>query len=81
MFEAFGHHLGNAVQTVLYAYDPEVIVFGGGVSNAFRHFKIPIYKNLKTFRFQAGLKKLVIAPSKHPHIAVLAAAALCLDSE
>src|SRR6185312_3483847 len=73
MFEAFGDHLGNAVQTVLYAYDPEVIVFGGGVSNAFRHFKKAIHKNLKFFRFQAGLKKLVIEPSRNPHIAVLAA--------
>jgi glucokinase len=81
MFEAFGNHLGNAIQTLLYAYDPEVIVFGGGVSNAFRHFETAIRANLKSFRFQAGLKNLVIAPSKNPHIAVLAAAALCLDSE
>jgi glucokinase len=81
MFDAFGHHLGSAVQTILYAYYPEVIVFGGGVSNAFRHFKKAIYKSLKNFRFQAGLKKLVIAPSKNPHIAVLAAASLCLDNE
>jgi len=79
MFAAFGHHLGNAIQTVLYAYDPQVIVLGGGVSNAFRHFEKAIRNNLKTFRFQAGLKKVVIAPSKNPHIAVLAAAALCLD--
>ncbi|HEU6447225.1 MAG TPA: ROK family protein [Verrucomicrobiae bacterium] len=81
MFEAFGEHLGNAIQAVLYAYDPEVIVLGGGVSKAFRHFEKAIHKNLKIFRFQAGLKKLVIAPSKHPHIAVLAAAALCLDQQ
>ncbi len=81
MFDVFGHHLGNAIQAVLYAYDPEVIVMGGGVSNAFRHFEKPIHKSLKNFRFQSGLKKLVIAPSKHPHIAILAAAALCLDTE
>jgi len=81
MFEAFGDHLGNAIQAALYAYDPEVIVMGGGVSKAFRHFEKAMRKNLQTFRFQAALKKLVIAPSKNPHIAVLAAAALCLDSE
>jgi glucokinase len=81
MFDAFGGHLGDAIQTVLYAYDPEVIVFGGGVSNAFRHFEKAVRNNLKNFRFQAGLKKVVIAPSKNPHIAVLAAAALCLDRE
>jgi glucokinase len=81
MFAEFGRHLGNAVQTALYAYDPEVIVFGGGVSHAFRHFEKQIHESLRQFRFQVGLKKLVIAPSKHPHIAVLAAAALCLDIE
>lgn len=81
MFEAFGDHLGNAIQAALYAYDPEVIVLGGGVSKAFRHFEKPVRKNLRGFRFQTALKKLVLTPSKKPHIAVLAAAALCLNGD
>jgi glucokinase len=81
MFEAFAGHFSDAIQGVLYAYDPEIIVLGGGVSKAFRHFEKPMRKKLRAFRFQSNLKKLVIVPSKKPHIAVLAAAALCLDSE
>ena len=81
MFEAFAGHFGDAIQSVLYAYDPEIIVLGGGVSNAFRHFEAPLRKNLRAFRFQNNLKNLAIVPSKKAHIAVLAAAALCLDSK
>jgi len=81
MFEAFAGHFANAIQALLYAYDPEIIVLGGGVSKAFRHFEKPMREKLHNFRFQNNLKKLVIAQSKKPHIAVLAAAALCLDTE
>jgi len=82
MFAAFGSHLGNAVQTVLYAFDPEIIVLGGGVSKAFRHFEKPLWLNLKGgFRFPRSLERLKIVPTRKSNIAILAAAALCLDRE
>jgi glucokinase len=76
---SFGEHLAKVIQTVLYAYDPEVIVLGGGVSKAFRYFEKRLWERMGTFKFQNALKRLKIVPSKKPHIAVLAAAALCLD--
>lgn len=81
MFAAFGGHLANAVMAALYAYDPEIIVFGGGVSNAFPHFEKRLREGLKSFRFQNSLKKLVLARTRKSHIALLAAAALCLNEE
>ena len=82
MFAAFAGHLSNAIQTVLYAFDPEIIVLGGGVSKAFRHFEKPVWAHLKAgFRFPGSLKRLKIVPSRKPNIAVLAAAALCLDRQ
>jgi glucokinase len=79
MLAAFGDPLGDAVMTVLYAYDPEMIVLGGGVSKAYRYFEPRMREKLRGFKFQNALKRLKIVESKKPHIAVLAAAALCLD--
>ena len=82
MFAAFAEHFANMILTVLYAYDPEMIVLGGGVSRAFRHFQEPLWEKLRAeFHFKHSLKRLKIVASKKPHIAVLAAAALCLDSD
>ena len=78
MFEAFGDGFADVIMTLLYAYDPEIIVLGGGVSNAFPYFENRMREKLKSFKFQNSLKRLKIVQSKKPHIAVLAAAALCL---
>jgi glucokinase len=80
MFETFAEHFADMIMTVLYAFDPEIIVLGGGVSEAHRHFKEPVWKILRAkLHFQNSLKRLKIVQSKNKHIAVLAAASLCLD--
>ena len=81
MFDAFGDYFADAIMTLLYAYDPEIIVLGGGVSNAFHLFEKRMREKLKFFKFQNSLKRLKIVQSKKPNIAVLAAAALCLDKK
>lgn len=82
MFEAFAEHFAVMIMTVLYAFDPEIIVLGGGVSAAYRHFKEPLWKKLRAeYHFQNALKGVKIVQSKNEHIAVLAAASLCLDRE
>lgn len=81
MLASFGEHLANAIITLLYAYDPEIIVLGGGVSKAYPYFKDRLWEKLQPFKFQNALKKLKIVESKKPHIAILAAAALCLDKK
>jgi glucokinase len=81
MMASFGDHFADVVMAVLYAYDPEIIVLGGGVSNAYHHFEKRMREKLRTFKFQNALKKLKIVRSTKPHIAVLAAAALCLDNK
>ena len=79
---SFGDHLAEAIMALLYAYDPEIIVLGGSVSKSFRFFEARVWEILRAkFHFQNSLKRLKIVPSKKPHIAILAAAALCLDKE
>jgi len=80
MFAGFGDDFARVIMALLYAYDPEIIVLGGSVSNAFPYFEKRMWEGLKSFHFQNTLKRLKIVQSRKANIAVLAAAALCLDS-
>ena len=79
MLASFGNHFADIIMAALYAYDPEIIVLGGGVSKAFAYFEKRMWEKLRAFRYQNTLKRLKIVQSKKPNIAILAAAALCLD--
>jgi len=81
MLATFGDPFGDVIMAVLYAYDPEIIVLGGGVSTAYPFFENRMRERLRSFKFQNALKCLKIVQTKKPHIAVLAAAALCLDKK
>jgi glucokinase len=81
MFAAFGDHFAEVIMTLLYAYDPEIIVLGGSVNIAYPYFEKRMREKLRRFDFQSSLKKLVITQTKKPNIAVLGAAALCLDNQ
>jgi glucokinase len=79
VYEEFGTHLGNALKAVLYAYDPELIVFGGGVRKAYPFFKDAMYRSMADFAYKNSLDNLTITVSELDEIAVLGAAALVLD--
>ncbi|MBD3616503.1 MAG: ROK family protein [Gracilimonas sp.] len=81
IYNEFGTHLGNAIKAVLYAYDPELIVFGGGVRKAYQFFKDAMYKSMSDFAYKNSLNKLTITVSELDQIALLGAAALVLDNK
>jgi glucokinase len=64
---------------LLHAYDPEVIVFGGSVSEAFPFFSPALRRELLGFPQPHVVERLVIERSERPDIALLGAAALCLE--
>lgn len=80
IFETFGRELGNAIQAILYTLDPEIIVFGGSVSNAFPFFEKGMRETLKAFKYQHALERLVMERSQVKEAAVLGAAALYFDA-
>jgi glucokinase len=80
LFHAFGVELGHAFLTILYAYDPELIVVGGSIARAFEFFEAGVRERLKSFAYQHALEKLVITPSETEDVAILGAAALCIDA-
>lgn len=81
IYNEFGTHLGNAIKAVLYAYDPELIVFGGGVRKAYQFFKDSMYKAMSDFAYKNSLNNLTITVSELDQIALLGAAALVLDNK
>lgn len=72
----FGHHLGVAVQAVLYTYDPQAIVLGGSIAKAYEFFKESMEGSFSDFIYPESIKKLKIFVSKNENIALLGAAAL-----
>jgi glucokinase len=79
-FETFGFHLGKFLQAILYAYDPELIVFGGSVSKAYRFFNQSMFTSLKEgFIFPNSLENLKIEVSELENAAIYGAASLVLE--
>jgi glucokinase len=76
VFKDYGKNLSEVVKIVLYAYDPETIILGGSISNAYEFFIDAVWQGLQDFMFPVELKKLKIEKSELKNSAVLGAAAL-----
>ena len=81
MYEEMGSHLGNAIKTILYALDMELIVLGGSVRHAYRFFSKTLWQSLQSFAFQNAVKNLRIEVSELQNSGLLGAAALYFDQQ
>jgi glucokinase len=72
----FGVHMGHAIKTIVYCYDPEAIVVGGSLSKAFRFFSGTMRESLHDFTFPESIKRLKILQSINDDIILLGAASL-----
>jgi len=76
LWKEFGRHMGQAIKTVVYAYDPEAIVVGGSLSKAYRFFERSMRESLQDFTFPESIKRLKVFQSVNENITLLGAAAL-----
>jgi glucokinase len=72
----FGFHMGNAIKTVVYTYDPEAVVLGGSLVKAYHLFVDAMTRSRLDFAFPESMKKLKIFVSQDSNIALLGAASL-----
>ena len=79
-FKAFGVHLGNAISTIVFAVDPEIIILGGSVSMAFGYFRESMRDVLNDFPYRNSIKNLKIAASNLRNVSILGAAALYYEN-
>jgi glucokinase len=75
-WKEFGSHMGHAIKTVIYTYDPEAIVLGGSLSNAYNYFKESMFESMKQTVFPESVRKLKLFVSDNSNIALLGAASL-----
>jgi len=79
IMEEFGNHVGNILTTIIYAYDPQVIILGGSVSKTFPLIETSIWKVFEGFNYSPTIKNLKLEVSELEHAGVLGAAALNLN--
>lgn len=79
-FAEYGQHLGKAVKTILFTVDPEAIVIGGSVAKSFDYYKEAMWKEISDYPYGFALENLKIVPSNMQEVAILGAAALCIDA-
>ncbi len=75
LWDEFGSHLGIALRSVVYAYDPEAIILGGAISKALPYFEKQMLVSLNHIHFPNSVARLKIYVSEVEHIAMLGAAA------
>jgi glucokinase len=76
IWKEFGQHMGNAIKTVAYTYDPEVIILGGSLAKAYPYFSEAMYTCMQDFEFPESMKKLKVFTSQNPNIQLLGASSL-----
>lgn len=76
IWQAFGFHLGNLMKAVLFTYDPQTIVIGGGIASAFPYYESAMRASMSNFPYAETLKGLQVLVSKKPDISMLGASAL-----
>jgi glucokinase len=72
----FGHHLGIALRSVMYAFDPEAIILGGTISKAYKYFEKSMRLSMKNTYFPQSVAALKIHVSDVENLQMLGAAAL-----
>ncbi|MEG0806901.1 MAG: ROK family protein [Alistipes sp.] len=71
LWQEFGTHIGNLVMAILYTYDPQAIVFGGSIANAYNLFAESMNRQLGEFPYPQNIEKLKICTSSINNITLL----------
>lgn len=80
-YAEMGTHLGNAIKTVLYTYDPPLIIFGGSVRFAYPFFEKTMWQSIRTLAFTKTLQTVRIELSELENSGILGAAGLYYNAE
>lgn len=76
LWQQLGHHIGNLLKVVLFTYDPQAIIIGGGLSYGYELFAGKMFEALKTFPYPETVKRVKVMLSNREDVNLLGAAAL-----
>ena len=71
LWSDFGGHVGSMMMSILYVYDPEAIVIGGSIAQAYDLYSESMYEKLKEFPYPVCVDKFKILVSKIENISLL----------
>lgn len=77
LWDEFGHNMGQLAMMIVYAYDPEIIVFGGSISTAWRLFEKSMRAELGKCIYPKSIERLKICPAGRLEMNILGASSLC----
>jgi glucokinase len=80
LYSELGEHVGHAIKAVMYTYDPQLIVLGGSVSQAYDLFSGTMWKVIGTFAYVKSAERIRVAVSELANSGILGAAALYFDA-
>lgn len=75
----FGVHIGYLMQAILYTYDPELILLGGGIAEAYTFFEKKMWETMNEFPYPETIKNIQIKVTQNADISILGAAALATN--
>lgn len=76
IFSNFGRNLGDAINIIMLAIDPEIIILGGSVAKSYPFFKEEMFRRINEFPYQFSIKNIKIKISELNHISIYGAAVL-----
>lgn len=76
LWQQLGYHVGNLLKVVLFTYDPQAIIIGGGLSYGYRLFSGKMFEALSTFPYPETVKRVKVILSDKEDVNLLGAAAL-----
>jgi len=79
IFNEYGHHLGHAILTVMSTVDPEIIILGGSITNAYPLFKKGMSEVVRNYPIARVAEDIQIVVGSLSDGAILGAAALFYD--
>ena len=81
LYAELGTHVGQAIKAVIYTYDPELIVLGGSVSQAYDLFSETMWAAIRTLAYVKSAERIRIEVSNLKNSGILGAAALYYDAK
>lgn len=81
LYRELGVHVGHAIKAVIYTYDPQLIVLGGSVSQAYAWFGETMWTTIRSLAYGKSAERIRVEPSELKNSGVLGAAALYYDAQ
>lgn len=73
LWREFGKYVGDLIMLAMYTYDPEAIVLGGSIAQAFEFFKDSMYEQIGRFPYEKSVERIHISCCTIDNVGVLGA--------